>query len=259
MIKITKVLSIKKDAPTLVLIPGGPGLSSLTLRSMDILNREFNLFYADFPGVNGTPYSTDKSFEEIAEALKVEILKIDGPKFILGHSFGGFFAANLSLNMKVDGVICVSTPFSQKSLESAAENYTANMSQALSDAESEWEKQQDDKSLAKWFSEYGKLYFVRSEGKEMLLKDKVSSRFFLANRSDAANIEPMLSLLKKDSTNKLFIAGKQDVMLPEAILKMDADLGGFDFISINNASHFVTFDQPESVASLIEGFMRQNM
>lgn len=259
MIKLTKVLSEKSGAPALILIPGGPGLSSSTLRSMDILKRAFNLFYVDFPGVDGTPYNADRSFQELSEILQTELLKINGPKFILGHSYGGFFAANLSLSMEVNGAICISTPFSKKSLESAAENYTANMSQALSDAEEEWQKLQDDKSLAKWLSEYGKLYFVRSEGKKMLLKDKVSARFFLANRSDATNIEPMLSQLKINNSKKLFIAGKQDVMLPEAILKRDADLGGFDFISVNNASHFVTFDQPESVARLIEDFMRQNL
>jgi len=62
----------------------------------------------------------------------------------------------------------------------------------------------------------------------------------------------MLSTLKQDATKKLFIAGKQDKMLPESVLKKDADLGGFNFVSVNNASHFVTFDQPESVAGLIE-------
>ena len=66
----------------------------------------------------------------------------------------------------------------------------------------------------------------------------------------------MLPLLKQDLTKKLFIAGKQDVMLPETVLSEDAASGGFNFISINNASHFVTFDQPESVAGLIEDFTR---
>ncbi|NOT78482.1 MAG: alpha/beta hydrolase [Bacteriovoracaceae bacterium] len=258
MIKLTNVESINRDAPALILIPGGPGLSSSTLRSMDILSRSFNLFYVDFPGVNGTPYEGDKSFDELCSALESELLKINGTKFVLGHSFGGFFAANLSLKMKVEGVICLATPFTEKSLEVASENYTANKSQELSRAEEEWEKLQDDKSLAKWFSEYGKLYFVRPEGKEILLKDKVSAKFFLANRADAANIEPMLSLLKRDKTKKIFIAGKQDEMLPEAILKNDAELGGFNFVSVKDASHFVSFDQPEFVAGLIEDFMRQN-
>ena len=181
MIELTKIFSEKKDAPTLVMIPGGPGLSSSTLRSMDILSRAFNLFYVDFPGVNGNPYDGDKTFDELSSALEVELNKISGPKFVLGHSYGGFFAANLSLRINLEGIICLSTPFSKKSLTSVGENYNAKKSQALTDAEDEWEKLQDDKSFAKWLSEYGKLYFVKPEGKILLLNDKASAQFFLAN------------------------------------------------------------------------------
>jgi pimeloyl-ACP methyl ester carboxylesterase len=259
MIQLTKVKSNIRNAPTLILIPGGPGLSSLTLRSMDILSRTFNLIYVDFPGCNNNPYNADKTFDVLSAELESELKKINGSKFVLGHSYGGFFAADLSLKMKLDGIICVATPFSEKSLMTASGNYSDKKSPALVVAESDWEELQDNKSLAKWFSEYGELYFVKPEGEMLLLNDSVSASFFLANRSDALQKEAMLSLLKQNETTKLFIAGKKDQMLPEAILKEDAQNGGFEFISVNNASHFVTFDQPESVAGLIEDFMRQNI
>jgi pimeloyl-ACP methyl ester carboxylesterase len=257
VIKLTKVTSDKKDAPSLIMIPGGPGLSSLTLRSMDILSRSFNLLYVDFPGTNGNLYKEDNSFDDLSIALKSELQKINGPKFVLGHSYGGFFAADLALKMKLDGIICISVPFSEKSLFAASENYSTKKSHALSLVEEEWEKLQDDKSLAKWLSEYGELYFIKEEGRDLLVNDKVSARFFLANRSDAIQKEFLLPLLKQNETRKLFIAGKLDGMLSEEILKEDAVNSGFNFISVNNASHFVTFDQPESVAGLIEDFMRQ--
>lgn len=259
MIQFTKIKSGIKNAPSLVLVPGGPGLSSNTLRSMDILRRSFNLYYVDFPGTNNNPYVGDKTFNELSNALRLELDKISGTKFVLGHSYGGFFAADLSLKIKIDGIICVATPFSEKSLVAASENYTVKISKALSAAENEWGQSQDDMSLAKWFSEYGELYFVNPKGKNLLLNDKSSARFFMANRSDASQKESMLPLLKLDLTKKLFIAGKQDVMLPETVLRDDAVSGGFNFISVNNASHFVTFDQPESVAGLIEDFMRHNL
>ena len=254
MIKLTKVGSENNKSPTLVLIPGGPGLSSLTLRSMDILCRSFNLLYVDFPGVNGNPYISDLTFDELSHGLQDELQKISGPKYVLGHSYGGFFAASLSLKMKVDGIICVATPFSEKSLIAASENYAASKSKELSSAEEEWGKLRDDKSFSKWISEYGELYFTKADGRSLLLDDKVSARFFLANRSDALQKEALLPLLKLDKTKKLFIAGKLDGMLPEEILKEDADRGGFDFKSVNNASHFVTFDQAQIVAGLIEFF-----
>lgn len=254
MIKLTKVSTENIKAPTLVLIPGGPGLSSLTLRSMDILSRSFNLLYVDFPGVNGNPYIKDRSFDELSHALQMELQKVNGPLYVLGHSYGGFFAANLSLKMKLDGIICVATPFSEKSLVAAGGNFNANKSQALTDAEVEWSEQQDDKSFAKWTSEYGELYFTNPDGKYLLLNDKVSAKFFLANRSDARQKESMLSLLKENNMKKLFIAGGKDIMLPIEILREDASRGGFDFKSVNNASHFVTFDQAEIVAGQIEFF-----
>lgn len=257
MIKLTKVSSNNKDAPSLILIPGGPGLSSLTLRSMDILSRSFNLYYIDFPGVNNNPYIKDNSFDDLSNELKSEIEKINNPKFVLGHSYGGYFAADLSLKMKLDGIICVATPFSEKSLSAAGENYFSKRTKSLSLAEENWEKLQDDESFATWLSEYGELYFTKETGKYLLMNDKVSAKFFLSNRSDANEKESMLALLKENEASKLFIAGKQDEMLPEAILKEDAINGGFNFISVNNASHFVTFDQPESVVSLIENYMRQ--
>jgi pimeloyl-ACP methyl ester carboxylesterase len=255
MIKLTKIESLKKDAPTLVLIPGGPGLSSATLRSMDILSKNAHLIYVDFPGTNDNPYEKDHSFDELADALKSELLKISGPKFVLGHSYGGFFASDLSFKMKLDGIICISTPFSEKSLIAASENYENKKTISLSAAESEWEKLQDDKSFAKWLSEYGELYFCDPNGKDLILNDKVSSRFFLANRADAGEKESMLSALKQNETKKLFIAGQSDALLTGAILKEDAIRGGFNFVAVNNASHFVTFDQPEITAKIIENFL----
>lgn len=256
MIKLTNVKAENNNViPTLVLISGGPGLSSLTLRSMDILSRSFNLLYVDFPGLNDNPYRGDLTFDELSQALQSELQRINGPMYILGHSYGGFFAADLSLKMNVDGIICVATPFSEKSILAASENYEANKTHDLQRAEQTWEELQDDKSFAVWVSEYGQLYFTKPEGKFIILNDKVSAKFYLANGPDVLQMESMIPLLKQNKTRKLFIAGKQDKMLPELVLREDAERSGFDiFESVNNASHFVTFDQAEVVARLVEKF-----
>ena len=90
-----------------------------------------------------------------------------------------------------------------------------------------------------------------------------SSGFNLIEAIDKHKLEDVLKniFLITPNTNeakKLFIAGQCDKMLPEEFLKRDAVNGGFNFISIKNASHFVTFDQPELVARSIEDFMRQS-
>lgn len=78
MIQLTNVASTIENNPNLFLISGGPGLSTMTLRSLDILSRSFNLFYIDFPGTNGNPYLRDKKFEELSDELGNLISKIDG-------------------------------------------------------------------------------------------------------------------------------------------------------------------------------------
>lgn len=252
MIKLTKVSSLVTDAPKIFIIAGGPGLSSLTLRSLNLLKRHFELTYVDLQGTNNSEYQGKKSFVEVASALADVVQRESGVKFALGHSFGGFFAADLLLQKAVSGLVCLSTPFLKASLSSANDNYIANKTPALIEAEADWSQKQDDSSFAKWLSEYGVLYFTSPKGKELLLNDKVSASFFKDNRSDVLDKESMLDYLNKVKAKKIFICGRDDKLLPPNILKSDAQMGKFDFFEIENASHFVTVDQPEKVASLIE-------
>ena len=80
----------------------------------------------------------------------------------------------------------------------------------------------------------------------------MSSRFFKDNRSDVLDKEAMLSSLSQTSGTKLFISGKEDKLLPVSVLENDSQVGKFDFHQIENASHFVTIDQPLMVAKIIE-------
>lgn len=256
MIKLTRTLSSTVNAPKIFIIPGGPGLSSLTLRGLDLLSRSFELIYVDLQGTNGSLYKGKKSFSEIASALAEEIKKESGAKFALGHSFGGFFASEMLLHEVVSGLICISTPFLNVTLSSANENYAANKTSALIESEMIWSQNQDDHSFAKWLSEYGSLYFKSAKGKSLLLNDKVSSAFFKDNRADVLDKESMLVSLSKIERPKIFIAGQNDKLLCPSILKNDSQLGKFSFFEIDDASHFVTVDQPVKVAGVIESQLR---
>lgn len=256
MIKLTRVASSTVNAPKIFIIPGGPGLSSLTLRDLDLLSRSFELLYVDLQGTNGSSYKGKKTFSEISSSLADTIKKESGVKLALGHSFGGFFASEMLLRDLVSGLICISTPFSNTALSSANENYAANETSALTESEQTWSKKQDDPSFAKWLSEYGALYFKTAKGKELLLNDKVSSAFFKDNRSDVLDKESMLVSLSKIEKPKIFIAGQNDKLLSSSILKDDSQLGKFEFFEIDDASHFVTVDQPVRVAGVIESQLR---
>src|SRR5438309_229765 len=113
-VKITHFKSPKETQNYFILIPGGPGLSSLTLRSLDILKKDANLLYIDFPGTNDVPYIKDSSFNELVQTLH-ETLKDFLPSaahiYLIGHSFGGFFASALALSVPNKGLFCLATPF----------------------------------------------------------------------------------------------------------------------------------------------------
>ena len=259
MIKITSLDSDKKTNRHIIFIPGGPGLSSLTLRTMDILKRSFHLHYIDFPGTNGNPYLKDSTYEELVDelisALKEKFKDKKDELIVAGHSFGGFFAADLAIKMKLKGLVCIAVPFSGDSLQAVEVCYDKKRNGDLLKSEEEWIKKQDDESLAKWFSHYGELYFLNPSGKELILKDPVSAKFFIANREDASRGEDLLLDLEDVKCPKLFILGESDGLLPSDILVEDARAGGFALFEIENASHFVTFDQPERVASLLEKYL----
>ena len=116
MIKLTRVASEIANAPKIFILSGGPGLSSLVLRGLDILKRSFELIYVDLQGTNGSDYQGKKSFDELSSQIAEEIKKESGEKYILGHSFGGFFAADIFLHGYVDSLVCISTPFSRAAL-----------------------------------------------------------------------------------------------------------------------------------------------
>src|SRR5690606_27694454 len=214
-----------------------------------------NLIYVDFHGTNGVPYVEDASFEKLVHVLVYELeatLLISSEIYLIGHSFGGFFASAIVERLPVRGIFCLAVPFSQASLESAAENYAKKMTPSLRAAEAKWAKNKTDETFNEWLSEYGELYFINPKGRDLLLSDKSSARFFLANRSDTSEKEYLLDNLAQKKILKVFIAGKRDGLLSESALEKDASRGRFQFLTVDNASHFLTFDQPEKVASLIE-------
>lgn len=257
MIQLTSLFSENKDAPNLVLIPGGPGLSSLTLRSFDVLQRSFHLHYIDFPGTNGNPYTKDRTFGELSRELLKITNSLPGKTFVLGHSFGGFFASAVAYGIDASGLICIATPFTKKSLQCASENYENKKSNALIQAEKIWSDNPSDLTYTKYLAEYNDLYFsphTLDMGRKMLLEDPASSAFSIANRSDASKAESLLECVCCLPIKKLFISGKNDALLNLKDLEVDAEKGAFNFKVVENANHFVMFDQPEIVAGLIEEF-----
>jgi pimeloyl-ACP methyl ester carboxylesterase len=254
MIKLTRVQG-PSSSPTLVLIPGGPGISSLSIRAMDILSRSFQLIYVDFPGTNGNSYDKDRSFDELASGLHQVISGILGQVITVGHSHGGFFAVKAALTVpNVSGVVCISTPFSDQCFQELVENFKSRKTPALIAAEKSWDADPTDKTYALWLAEYGELYFSADKlatGHELLANDPCSHRAFLHNQHDVKLMGALLDEFAHWQGRKLFLSEDRG-MIPTSALKKDADQGGFSFEVIQGSSHFVMFDRPEDVARSIE-------
>lgn len=261
MIKITKLIS-KAGRRNLILIPGGPGLSSNTIRHLDLLLSDFNLHYVDFPGTNLIPYRSKKSFEELLFLLSEEVSKIEGECISLGHSYGGLFACSLALKKVVQGVVCLGVPMSPESLEIASANYFKADLPKLKLSADVWNKEKSDQNFVNWLSEYEHLYFSDEkikEGKELLKNDYACAQFFIDNRSDILNKISIFQSMKDWSGHKLFIAGKEDGLLSLERLRNDAAALGFDFKVVSKASHFMTVDQPMKVYQLINEYFDSHL
>ena len=258
MIQLTHVPSERAGAPSLVLIPGGPGLSSYTLRSMDELRRSFHLYYVDFPGTNGVEFDRAVDFASLSRELAGKVSALTDPVFLFGHSFGGFFAARLAIDLpEVGGLICAAVPFSAESQKTGYVNYVDAKHGALAATAEAWERMPSDSSFSAWLSEYGELYFSRENlqaGKNLMATDRCSHALFLSIRGEAKEMDSMVAELRDWGGRKLFLAGAHDGLLPNDILQRDAERMGFAFRSIAKASHFVTFDRPEEVAKNIEDY-----
>ncbi len=188
MIKLTHINCSKEDAETLVIIPGGPGLSSLTLRTMDKLSENFKLIYVDFPGTNLNPYLKKYTFKQLCSELKKKISKFN-PEHIIGHSYGGYFAIEMANLINLKSLTCLSTPLTEESLNNVNSNYYEKMTPTLQIAEDRWNKSQDKNSFVSWLSEYGKLYFFNDYGRNLILEDPASYQLFLDNRDEDLNLK----------------------------------------------------------------------
>ncbi len=251
--------------PVLCFIPGGPGLSSKTLRSMDLLTRSFDVVYIDPPGTGGLPPVKAPSFDAVVESMEREFAVIRRPLILCGHSFGAIYAIELAHRGKLNvaGLVALASPLSLRSCTKADEIFSEHMTPEILNEIEAYAANPTDINFSKSFASYAHLYFptrTLAAGRELLLNDKSSSESCLS----------ILPVLDKKSigvdfveraanitTNKIMIAGADEIIFTTDALRLDAEEGRFKLHTIKDSGHFVTFDQPEAVAGLIESEFRQ--
>jgi pimeloyl-ACP methyl ester carboxylesterase len=253
MIKATSV----GQGTNIVILPGGPGLSSNTIKAFDDFSKRFRIIYLDYCGTNNSP-NTSFTFNDLVQEISAHVQKLEGKTILMGHSYGGVLASQVAVTTDCDALICLGTPFTSRSLKLASNNFASHNDEELKIAANNWSLVKSKETFNAWLAEYKELWFLKENvefGKNLLKNDPSSFDFFLSNRNDILENSSVITNVSLWKKPKLFLAGEKDLLLPPEILELDAIEGGFSYSVISKASHFLMWDNYPEVSGKINSFI----
>lgn len=258
---------LSSSKPALVFIPGGPGLSSRTLRSLEILKRSTDLFFVDPAGTGTTSAIQAPSFEGMVESIEKELMSLGHrPLLLVAHSFGALYAIELVRRgyLNLESLFLIAPALTPKSYQIATENYLRHLTPEMKAAAEQFEKAPSDTHFAHSLATYRTLYFCPSNaeaGYHLLLEDRASAASFsLIQTISRASTNRFLEALTEVRLSKTILVSTCDQLLSFDQLKSEAELSGSRFLTIDGAGHFIGLDRPEKVAELIEDqLLRQHL
>lgn len=156
----------------------------------------------------------------------------------------------------------MASPFSNRAWESVGDQYNRNATPVLDSASELFEREPINANFRNWIAHYGVLYFAPNNiarGKAMLLNCKTNLKAFNDCGAEASQKENVLRDLKSLSIPKLFIAGEADQLVTLESARAEAEAGGFNFVGIENAGHFMMFDEPLKTADVIKKFLNAKL
>ncbi len=228
-----------KSITNLLLIPGGPGLSSNTLRIFDVLADNFNLHYWDTQGTNGSSFDPSIDIGDIINGITEKTSHLKN-LIVLGHSFGGLIATQLVNLPNVIGIVCMATPLSEEAFIKVGENYQKNITDDLQRKLKEWEHNPSEHSFKNWLASYGKLFFKKKSDKDIILNDQVSYKYFLKSRDNKFDFKKIKFDLMASAKKKLYFLGSEDLLIDESQAKIDARESGFEYFILEDEAHFLS-------------------
>lgn len=257
-----KLIKNNKAKQNLVCVPGGPGLGPISFEPMAEFISEFNVYFYYPTGTDGKVVSDQLlDYENQLKELSLQINVLENV-VLLGHSFGGILATDLVTrnSNNISALICIAAPFSKAVFKSAGEAFGEFQNAESERINESFQKDPTDESYKKWFAHYAGLYFLGGNieaGRQMILSDSACVKSYLAARSESAQKEFLLNGIGKLNITKLFLLGSEDVLLRKELLRQDAMRGNFSIQTIDDAGHFVHFDQPKEVANVIDAFIKE--
>lgn len=246
-------------APNIVLIPGGPGLGSDSFEAFASCFKDINVYFFHPTGTIGEDSTELSSYDDQLLELSKEIKKLENV-YLCGHSFGGIQAVDIALRLpaQIKGVICIASPFSENAFKDLGINFSKEKTSQQIMMNEIFKNNPTNENYQKWFATYAHIYFSKSKieaGRKLLLESRVNVKNYLGATNEASRKAHLLNEIKTSQVKKLFIAGNEDHLLPPHILKSDSDSGSFIFKTIDNAGHFIHFEEPEKTAEIVEDFI----
>jgi pimeloyl-ACP methyl ester carboxylesterase len=258
--------SAARSRPVLCLLPAG-GLSGKSWGPIDILLQSFDVAVVDPPGTGGLAAEDKSTLEGDVAAIETELKKLQRPLVLSGISFGFIYAIDLAhrRNLDVKGLVGFSVVLSNKGIDFAKSLYQLQIDAIV----------QEGASIPAATRAF---HFRPSETTFRRLLD-LQAPFFVGE----SNVEMVRAILREDSSSfrnyhqvvlpffhgpradyirrlrlfegkKVLVAARGDRMVPSISIEADALETLCAFRIIENAAHFVSYDQPESVAEVFESF-----
>lgn len=241
-------------------IPGGPGLSSATLRGIEHLGNKFDLALIDPPGCGESDELPVVSRQAVVAIINKLVSPLSRQIIVVAHSFGGTFAADLALfgELDLNALVFIGSPLTAPAVGSLQRQYASKMNPDLQKAANEFENSPSRETFNLWFSKYGSLFFTpkfERTGAELLKSDLSSPLMFMNVRPHVLLEENQLLALTQLDVPKLFLVGEFDELFPTLDNQRQANELAGTHLVVPAAGHFVFFEQPKSTARLIVDFL----
>lgn len=259
-VRLTRFSGSSPEAPQrpiIVLIPGGPGLSSHTLGPAGEIQKHFDVVLIDPPGTAGLGDPELHTFEDTVGSIAGELAKISRPLVVSGHSFGGFYAAQLCFdpNLNVVGFVAQSTVLTPNSVYAAMAAFEKGKTEAVANAEKNFGAAPTNENLIDWLVALTPVYFsesFRSSGPAFLRAERPSAKAYAQVMpyivgTELPRLTPRLRFL---DVKKILVHGDCDPICPTAVMESDALAIGAVHQIIPGAGHFIGFENPAAVADV---------
>ena len=245
----------------IIFIPGGPGLSADSFKSLEALSNDYKLHFFNPMGTGGGMHFETPTYDNLLTELRSFIQLIPGEIYLCGHSFGGVQAIDLASNglERVAGIILIGAPVSDETFATFSENVAAATGEKETKFLEDFNAEPTNEKYKEWFNIFKDLYFNPTHADKMVAvinDDRVNVKNYLNGFSGIMGKAPALENLKTKDIKKLFISGELDKIVPPMSADREAKKGGFELQVIPEAGHFVHFERPEMTAELIRNFIQ---